>query len=167
MVLMLNFTRMWLCCGLLCWLRQYRACLPCRRPRSHPWVGKIPWRREWLPTRPFLPGESLQSTQSQRVKHDWVFNTTTPTTNYDISWRKTTNLCIVLTKPRLVPRIRRSQCKGNIVNGVQVFDVTPKPWSVFETVGFDPVYEGSHLTALHVFYHVKPEYLNVDIHISL
>ena len=22
-----------------------------------PWVGKIPWRREWLPTRAFLPGE--------------------------------------------------------------------------------------------------------------
>ena len=22
------------------------------------WVGKIPWRREWQPTRVFLPGES-------------------------------------------------------------------------------------------------------------
>ena len=22
------------------------------------WVGKIPWRREWLPTAVFLPGES-------------------------------------------------------------------------------------------------------------
>ena len=22
-----------------------------------PWVGKIPWRREWLPTMVFLPGE--------------------------------------------------------------------------------------------------------------
>ena len=22
------------------------------------WVGKIPWRREWQPTRGFLPGES-------------------------------------------------------------------------------------------------------------
>ena len=22
-----------------------------------PWVGKIPWRREWLPTLVFLPGE--------------------------------------------------------------------------------------------------------------
>ena len=22
-----------------------------------PWVGKIPWRREWLPTPAFLPGE--------------------------------------------------------------------------------------------------------------
>jgi len=23
----------------------------------NPWVGKIPWRREWLPTPVFLPGE--------------------------------------------------------------------------------------------------------------
>ena len=25
---------------------------------STPWVGKIPWRREWQPTPVFLPGES-------------------------------------------------------------------------------------------------------------
>ena len=25
---------------------------------SIPWVGKIPWRREWQPTPVFLPGES-------------------------------------------------------------------------------------------------------------
>ena len=31
--------------------------LQCRRPRFDPWVGKIPWRREWLPTPVFLPGE--------------------------------------------------------------------------------------------------------------
>ena len=33
----------------------------CRRPkrrRFDPWVGKSPWRREWLPTPVFLPGES-------------------------------------------------------------------------------------------------------------
>ena len=27
------------------------------RPRFDPWVGKIPWRRAWLPTPVFLPGE--------------------------------------------------------------------------------------------------------------
>ena len=27
------------------------------RPGLHPWVDKIPWRREWLPTPVFLPGE--------------------------------------------------------------------------------------------------------------
>ena len=33
----------------------------CRRRKNHrfdPWVGKIAWRREWLPTPVFLPGES-------------------------------------------------------------------------------------------------------------
>ena len=28
-----------------------------RRLRFDPWVGKIPWRREWQPTPVFLPGE--------------------------------------------------------------------------------------------------------------
>ena len=27
------------------------------RPGLHPWVDKIPWRREWLPTPVFLPEE--------------------------------------------------------------------------------------------------------------
>jgi len=31
--------------------------LQCGRPRFDPWVRKIPWRREWLPTPGFLPGE--------------------------------------------------------------------------------------------------------------
>ena len=35
-----------------------RICLQCRRPRFDPWVGKIPWRKECLPTPVFLPGES-------------------------------------------------------------------------------------------------------------
>ena len=30
------------------WLSHYRICLQFRRPRFDPWVGKIPWRREWL-----------------------------------------------------------------------------------------------------------------------
>ena len=34
-----------------------KICLQCERPRFDPWVGKIPWRREWLPTWIFLPGE--------------------------------------------------------------------------------------------------------------
>ena len=32
--------------------------LRCRRPGFKPWVGKIPWRREWQPTPVSLPGES-------------------------------------------------------------------------------------------------------------
>ena len=34
-----------------------KICLPCGRPGFDPWVVKIPWRREWLPTPVFLPGE--------------------------------------------------------------------------------------------------------------
>ena len=48
-----------------------------RRPRFNPWVGKIPWRREWQPTSVFWPGESheqesggLQSMELERVGHD-------------------------------------------------------------------------------------------------
>ena len=32
-------------------------CLQCSRPGFDPWVGKIPWRRERLPTPVFQPGE--------------------------------------------------------------------------------------------------------------
>ena len=28
-----------------------------RRPGFNPWVGKIPWKREWIPTPVFWPGE--------------------------------------------------------------------------------------------------------------
>ena len=31
--------------------------LQCRRLKFDPWVRKIPWRRCWLPTPLFLPGE--------------------------------------------------------------------------------------------------------------
>ena len=34
-----------------------KICLLRGRPRFNPWIGKIPWRRKWLPTPVFLPGE--------------------------------------------------------------------------------------------------------------
>ena len=48
-----------------------------KRPGPDPWVGKIPWRKEWLTTPVLLPGESpwneepgkLQFMKSQRVRH--------------------------------------------------------------------------------------------------
>ena len=48
----------------------WRLCLPCRRCRFDPWVGKILWRRKWQPTPVFLPGESMdrrawRTTESQ------------------------------------------------------------------------------------------------------
>ena len=35
-----------------------RICLPRRRGRIHPWVGKTPWRRKWQPSPGVLPGKS-------------------------------------------------------------------------------------------------------------
>ena len=61
--------------GLPWWLRWYTNYLQCRRPRFDPWVGKIPWRRKWLPTPVFLPGEfhGQRSIGSQKkVGHDWA-----------------------------------------------------------------------------------------------
>ena len=43
--------------GVLWWFRLKRIYLQCRRPRFNPRVGKIPWRREWLPNPVLLPGE--------------------------------------------------------------------------------------------------------------
>ena len=34
-----------------------RIHLQCGRPGFDPWVGKISWRREWIPTPVFLPGK--------------------------------------------------------------------------------------------------------------
>ena len=39
------------------WLSWQRIRLQCGRPGFDPWVGKIPWRRERLPTPAFWPGE--------------------------------------------------------------------------------------------------------------
>ena len=43
--------------GLPLWLSWWRICLQCGRPGFDPWVGKIPWRREQLPTPVFGPWE--------------------------------------------------------------------------------------------------------------
>ena len=48
------------------WFRVKRICLRCRRCMFDPWVGKIPWRREWQTHSSILAGKchgagSLQS----------------------------------------------------------------------------------------------------------
>ena len=42
------------------WLSWSRICLQCRRPQFNFWDGKVPWRRDRLPTPVFLglPGNS-------------------------------------------------------------------------------------------------------------
>ena len=58
------FLKCWDFPGLPWWLRWSRIPLQCRgnpsdRPEVDPWVGKIPWRRERLPTPVFWPGDSM------------------------------------------------------------------------------------------------------------
>ena len=43
--------------GLPLWLSWERILLQCERPGFDPWVEKVPWRRERLPTPVFWPGE--------------------------------------------------------------------------------------------------------------
>ena len=40
-----------------------------KRPGFDPWVGKIPWRREWQPTPIFLPGKSMDTGAWQGALH--------------------------------------------------------------------------------------------------
>ena len=42
-----------------------------KRCRFDPWVGKIPWRRAWQPTRVFFPGESSWR-EEPGIKFTWV-----------------------------------------------------------------------------------------------
>ena len=47
--------------GLAWWLSSKESACKCRSHRRcefDPWVGKLPWRRAWLPTPVLLPGES-------------------------------------------------------------------------------------------------------------
>ena len=47
-----------------------RIYLQYRRPGFNPWVGKIPWRREWPPTPVFLPGEFHRQRSLAAIVHD-------------------------------------------------------------------------------------------------
>ena len=68
----------------LSWWLDGRICLQCRRPGFNPWVGKIPWGREWLANHSCIliwripwteePG-GIQSMGLQRVGLDWATTT--------------------------------------------------------------------------------------------
>ena len=67
--------------------------LQCRRSGFEPWVGEMPWRREWQPTPVFLPGEppwteepgGLQSMGLHIVWHDSVTKPPPPVKSICIS----------------------------------------------------------------------------------
>ena len=45
--------------GLPWWLRWRKNLPTMQETQFNPWIGKIPWRREYLPIPVFLPGDSL------------------------------------------------------------------------------------------------------------
>ena len=55
------------------WLSWCRLCLLCGRPGLHPWVGKIPWKRERLPTPVFLGSPVAQLVKTPpAVREAWA-----------------------------------------------------------------------------------------------
>ena len=74
--------------GLPWWLSGKESTCQCRRHGLDPWVGRIPWRRKWLPTPVFLPGTShgqrslagYSPRGHKRAGHDWATKTKTTTT---------------------------------------------------------------------------------------
>ena len=72
-----------------------RICPQYRRPGFDPWVGKIPWRREWQPTAVLFPGESRgqrnlagYSPWGCRVRHNRATNAHTQTHTQEINRKK-------------------------------------------------------------------------------
>ena len=65
-------------CKLPRWCSCKESAYRCKICEFHPWVRKIPWRRQWQPTLVFLPGKNpwteepggLRSMELQRVRHD-------------------------------------------------------------------------------------------------
>ena len=69
--------------GLRCGPGSKESSCQCRRPGFDPWVGKISWRRERLPTPVFLPCAEepggVQLVGLQRIGHGWATHTHTHT----------------------------------------------------------------------------------------
>ena len=70
-------------------------CLQSRRPGFKPWVGKIPWRREWLPTPVFWPGDfhglyspwdCKESDTTERLSLHWKASNTVSWHKRDANW---------------------------------------------------------------------------------
>ena len=66
----------------------------CRRHGFHPWVGKISWRRKWLPTPLFLPGKFhghrnlAGSPWDQRARYKWLSMNKVPRSQGGVRWVK-------------------------------------------------------------------------------
>ena len=55
------------------WLSGKESTCQCKRHRFNPWVGKIPWRRKWLPTPVFLASPVAQLVKNPpTMQETWV-----------------------------------------------------------------------------------------------
>ena len=101
--------------GLPWWLRGQRICLQCRRHGFDPWVGKISQRKEMATHSSLLAWRipwteesgGLQPMWSQRVGHDCVTNTLTPS---DSTWpgRKRVDSAVVTAAAGWLPPVLTS-----------------------------------------------------------
>ena len=90
------------------------------RPGFDLWVGKIPWRRGWLPIPVFLPGElpwteepgRLWSMGSQRVRHDWATKPSTWEMSFPGGSNSEESACNAGDKGS-IPELERSPGKRN------------------------------------------------------
>ena len=80
---------------------------------SRPWVGKIPWRREWLPTPVFLPGD-FHGQRSLAGCSPWGGK------ELDVTERLTVSLC---TRPLQL----RAQAEEELSHWVPSHRVGPTP----------------------------------------
>ena len=62
----------WSSSGLPWWLRWQRIRLQCRRPWFNSWVGKIPWRRDRLPTSVFLGFPVGSDGKESAMRETWL-----------------------------------------------------------------------------------------------
>ena len=94
-------------------------CRSYRRLGFDSWVGKIPWRRAWLPTPVFLPGESHGQRTWQAIVHKvsksqtWLKRLNTHTHHY---CRSNSNLIITFIMVREGP------------SGKVTFNLKPEEW---------------------------------------
>ena len=56
------------------WWRIHLQCRRCKRSAFYPWIGKIPWSRNWQPKPVFLPGKS-HGQRSLAVYSPWSCKT--------------------------------------------------------------------------------------------
>ena len=63
----------------------------CRRPGFNPWVGKIPWRREWQATPAFLPRES-HGQRSLAGYSPWGLTESDTTERLTLKWLRRASL---------------------------------------------------------------------------